>query len=96
MGDQKVAGYFRVSQARDDMKAPQMYTDEIERYCRYRDLALGEIFSDIDYSGYHRSEISHRTAGRNPTALSWTCNLRTPTFKLAEDRARSMVLKTNR
>jgi DNA invertase Pin-like site-specific DNA recombinase len=57
MGDQRVAGYFRVSQARDDMKAPQMYTDEIERYCRYRGLALGEIFADIEYSGYHRSEM---------------------------------------
>jgi len=35
MGEQRpVAGYFRVSQARDGMKAPEMYQDEIEGYCR--------------------------------------------------------------
>jgi hypothetical protein len=27
-----VAGYFRISQARDDMRAPEMYRDEIERF----------------------------------------------------------------
>ena len=47
-----VAGYFRVSQARDGMKAPEMYQDEIERYCRYKDVRLGRVFSDIDFSGY--------------------------------------------
>ncbi len=47
-----VAGYYRVSQARDDMRAPDMYRDDIERYCLYRNLELGEIFSDVDYSGY--------------------------------------------
>ena len=47
-----VAGYFRVSQARDVMSAPDIYRDEIERFCRYKDLRLDEIFSDIDYSGY--------------------------------------------
>jgi hypothetical protein len=33
------------------MKAPEMYEDEIERYCRYRKVRLGEIFSGINYSG---------------------------------------------
>jgi DNA invertase Pin-like site-specific DNA recombinase len=47
-----VAGYFRISQARDEMKAPDIYRDEIERYCRYKDLHVVETFSDIDYSGY--------------------------------------------
>lgn len=51
-----VAGYYRVSVARDDMKAPQLYEDEIRRYCHYRKLTLAEIFSDIDYSGYRGSE----------------------------------------
>jgi DNA invertase Pin-like site-specific DNA recombinase len=54
--EQNVAGYLRVSQARDDMKAPEIYRSEIERYCRYRNLTLGEIFSDIDFSGYNSSE----------------------------------------
>lgn len=38
------------------MKAPELYSDEIRRYCGYRDLVLKEIFSDIDYSGYNNSE----------------------------------------
>jgi DNA invertase Pin-like site-specific DNA recombinase len=52
MDNKRVAGYFRVSQARDDMKAPAIYSDEIERYCRYKRLELDKIYSDIDYSGY--------------------------------------------
>ena len=51
-----VAGSFRVSQARDGMKAPPIYEEETARYCRYRGLALGPIFSDVDYSGYRNSE----------------------------------------
>lgn len=47
-----VSGYFRISQARDDMRAPELYRDEIERYCNYRELELAEIFSDIDHSVY--------------------------------------------
>ncbi len=47
-----VAGYFRVSQARDDMRAPELYQAEIERYCAYRDLELAEVFSDIDHSAF--------------------------------------------
>lgn len=48
---EQVAGYFRVSRARDDMKAPELYLEEIERYCRYKRVKLGKIFSDIDFSG---------------------------------------------
>jgi DNA invertase Pin-like site-specific DNA recombinase/ribosomal protein L37E len=51
-----VAGYYRVSLARDEMRAPELYQGEIERYCSYRDLSLDHVFSDIDYSGYKRSE----------------------------------------
>jgi DNA invertase Pin-like site-specific DNA recombinase len=47
-----VAGYYRVSVARDDMKAPELYRDEIERYCNYKRLQLTDVFSDIDRSGY--------------------------------------------
>ena len=53
---ERVAGYYRVSQARDDMKAPEMYEDDITRYCEYRTLELAEVFSDIDYSGYRGSK----------------------------------------
>jgi hypothetical protein len=35
VNEQKVTGYFRVSQARDDMHAPEIYGSEIARYCRY-------------------------------------------------------------
>ena len=47
-----VAGYFRVSHARDDMRAPELYRDQIERYCAYKGLVLAEVFSDIDYSAF--------------------------------------------
>jgi DNA invertase Pin-like site-specific DNA recombinase len=56
MDQRSVAAYYRVSVARDDMKAPELYEDEITRYCRFRNLELAEIFSDIDYSGYNNSE----------------------------------------
>ena len=56
MEQRPVAGYFRVSQARDGMKAPQLYEDEIRRYCSYRKLEVAQIFSDIDYSAYRNSE----------------------------------------
>ena len=42
------AGYYRVSVARDDMKAPQIYEEEIRRYCSYRGIELGPVFSDIE------------------------------------------------
>lgn len=51
-----VAGYYRISQARDGMKAPELYEGEIRRFCSYRNFPLGEVFSDIDYSGYRNSE----------------------------------------
>jgi DNA invertase Pin-like site-specific DNA recombinase len=46
------ARYFRVSVARDDMKAPELYRDEIERYFTYKRLSLRGVFSDIDRSGF--------------------------------------------
>jgi DNA invertase Pin-like site-specific DNA recombinase len=52
----KVAGYLRVSQAREGMKAPELYEDEITRYCSFKGWGLGEVFSDIDFSGYNNSE----------------------------------------
>jgi hypothetical protein len=33
------------------MRAPVIYREQIEAYCRYRRLALSHIFSDIDFSG---------------------------------------------
>ena len=47
-----VAGYFRVSLARDNMHAPELYEDEIERYCAYRKVRLAKLYSDIDYSAF--------------------------------------------
>lgn len=49
------AGYFRVSKARDGMQSPEIYRDQIERYCAYKGLVLGDIYADIDVSGYKRS-----------------------------------------
>lgn len=47
-----VAGYYRVSQARDGMHAPELYQSEISRYCTYKDLTLARMYSDIDYSAF--------------------------------------------
>ena len=47
-----VAGYYRVSLARDNMVAPQLYEEEINRYCTYRNLELAQIYSDIDLSAF--------------------------------------------
>ncbi|MGH2757290.1 MAG: hypothetical protein ACRDI3_05825 [Actinomycetota bacterium] len=44
----RVAGYYRVSQARDDMHAPELYEQEITRYCSYKALDLAKIYSDIE------------------------------------------------
>ena len=52
---QKVAAYYRVSKARDEMAAPQLYEDQIRRHCSYRAFNLGEIFVDLDYSGFRGS-----------------------------------------
>ncbi len=46
-----VAGYHRISKARDDMRAPELYAEQITSYCSYRKLTL----ADIDFSGYHNS-----------------------------------------
>lgn len=51
-----VAGYYRVSLARDDMHAPDIYTGEIERFCTYQELDLDEVYSDIDFSGWRDSK----------------------------------------
>lgn len=48
MSKKAVAGYYRVSQARDGMHAPELYEEEISRYCSFRNLTLAETFSDID------------------------------------------------
>jgi DNA invertase Pin-like site-specific DNA recombinase len=57
----KVAGYFRVSRARDGMHAPDIYREQIQRYCTYRSLNLSETYSDIDFSGYRNSEKRPRS-----------------------------------
>ena len=56
MAQSQVAGYFRVSRARDGMHAPDIYREQIQRYCTYRDLTLVDVYSDIDFSGYRNSE----------------------------------------
>jgi hypothetical protein len=35
------AGYFRISEARDGMSAPEIYRSEFERYCCYKQLEPG-------------------------------------------------------
>ncbi len=52
MNDRPVAGYYRVSQARDGMHAPELYETEIRRYCTYKNLTLARTYSDIDYSAF--------------------------------------------
>lgn len=47
-----VAGYYRVSVAREDMRAPELYEAEIRRYCAYKNLDVAKVFSDIDYSAF--------------------------------------------
>ena len=64
-GIKPVAGYFRVSKARDDMQAPDIYKEQIEAYCRYRGLALSHIFSDIDFSGRRNAPERPGFAGAN-------------------------------
>lgn len=55
MKPKPVAGYYRVSVARDDMKAPELYEEEITRYCAYKGVTLGAMYKDIDASGYRGS-----------------------------------------
>ncbi|HWC14050.1 MAG TPA: recombinase family protein [Actinomycetota bacterium] len=54
--EKPVAGYFRVSKARDEMSAPDIYRGQIEDYCRYKQLKLGKLYSDIDFSGRRGSK----------------------------------------
>jgi DNA invertase Pin-like site-specific DNA recombinase len=50
-----VAGYYRVSKAREGMNSPQLYEEQIHRYCDYRGFTLARIYADIDHSGYNNS-----------------------------------------
>jgi Resolvase, N terminal domain len=61
MAQGSVAGYFRVSKARDDMAAADVYRQEIERYCSYKRLEFVEVFSDIDFSGYRGARPRQQT-----------------------------------
>lgn len=54
MDSRTVAGYLRVSKARDGMLSPEIYQEQIEKYCTYKGLKLGEIYSDLDYSGFRK------------------------------------------
>ena len=79
-----VAGYYRVSRARDEMRAPELYAEQITSYCSYRKLTLAKIYSDIDASGYNQArnnrpalsaliEARHNyTAGVVPTLSRFT------------------------
>jgi site-specific DNA recombinase len=57
-----VCGYYRVSKAREDMIAPEIYEEEIRRGVEYRrgpngeKLVLKKMFHDIDYSGRRGSK----------------------------------------
>lgn len=60
--DRPVAGYFRISQARDEMIAPDLYEKKIRDYCKYKNLRLHEpIFQDVGVSG--RAEARHLRKG---------------------------------
>ena len=51
-GSKPVAGYYRVSKERDDMRAPEIYEKQIREYCAYKKLKLHEpLFHDIGVSG---------------------------------------------
>jgi DNA invertase Pin-like site-specific DNA recombinase len=47
----RAAGYLRVSTARDDMHAPEMYEQQIKGHAKGKHLKLGRVYADIDYSG---------------------------------------------
>ena len=44
-------GYLRVSTARDDMHAPEMYQEQISGYATGKHLKLGRVYADVDFSG---------------------------------------------
>jgi DNA invertase Pin-like site-specific DNA recombinase len=52
MDQRRVAGYYRVSLARDNMHAPELYEQEITRYCDYKALKPVKLYRDIDFSAF--------------------------------------------
>lgn len=58
--EKSVAGYFRVAKAQDEMSAPDIYRGQIEDYCKYKRLKLGQVYSDIDFSGTSRVQTPRR------------------------------------
>jgi hypothetical protein len=50
--DRLAAGYYRVSVGPDNMHSPELYEEEIRRYCTYKKLELARIYSDADYSAF--------------------------------------------
>ena len=65
-----VAGYYRVSVARDGMVAPEMYEEEIRRYCDYKGLKLGAIFKDLEEEPSSVGLLAARCARRARYALA--------------------------
>jgi hypothetical protein len=65
-GDEVVAGYYRVSVARDDMRSPELYEEEITRYCTYKALVLGPDLQRRRLLGLPRRQTAalSRGAGR--------------------------------
>lgn len=56
--DLPVAGYYRISQQRDEMIAPDLYEKQIRKYCDFKGLKLHEpLFADVGISG--RSDSRH-------------------------------------
>jgi len=51
MRGNRAAGYYRVSTARDGMKAPEIYQGQIKEYASFLKNEVVEVFEDIDYSG---------------------------------------------
>ena len=47
----RAVGYIRVSMARDEMHAPEMYTQQVRDYAKRTKLKVGRVFADIDMSG---------------------------------------------
>ena len=81
--EKSVAGYFRVAKARDEMSAPDIYRGQIEDYCKYKRLKLGQVHSDIDSRdvlrrGFHRvrgdpgrcGQLNPNSGGRMTTTVA--------------------------
>jgi DNA invertase Pin-like site-specific DNA recombinase len=47
----RAVGYIRVSMARDEMHAPEMYAQQVRDYAKRTKLRVGRVFGDIDMSG---------------------------------------------